>query len=47
MISCPYWIVNKTNLVLQVQDYTLQPGYGSGTIVPAGLGEIAKPLPFR
>ncbi|KAK9809768.1 hypothetical protein WJX73_004442 [Symbiochloris irregularis] len=46
VIYSPYWIVNKTNLALQVQDYTMHPGSTAGTTVPEGLGDVAKPLPF-
>ena len=45
VVSCPYWIVNKTNLILRVKDTTLnatQP-----LTAPPGLGGQADPVLFR
>lgn len=45
VVSCPYWIVNKTDLTLRVKDTTLnatQP-----VAAPPGLGGQAEPVLFR
>lgn len=44
-MSCPYWIVNKTNLILRLKDTTLNAN--QPVAAPPGLGAQAKPVLFR
>lgn len=45
VVSCPYWIVNKTNLTMKVKDTTLNASQPVAT--PPGLGGQAEPVMFR
>ena len=45
IVSCPYWIVNKTNLTLRFKDTTFNASQPL-TAAP-GLGGQADPLLFR
>lgn len=44
-ISCPYWIINKTNVVLRIKDTTLNSK--SPVAAPPGLGKQADAVLFR
>lgn len=46
VVSCPYWIVNKTNLVLALRDTALNAS-PNPILAPAGLGGTAEPVLFR
>ena len=44
-MSCPYWVVNKTNLTMKVKDTTLNAS--QPVAAPPGLGGQAEPVMFR
>lgn len=45
VVSCPYWVVNKTNLILRLKDTTLNAN--QPIAAPPGLGGQAEPVLFR
>ena len=45
VLSAPYWVVNKTNLQIQVEDTT--PNEGLSISAQPGLSDLAIAVPFR
>ena len=45
VLSAPYWVVNKTNLQIQVEDTT--PNGGLPISAQPGLSDMATAVPFR